>query len=226
MSYTLPPKYQRYADRLRELIEEGHKLVSLTVSDELGQKYIRDHGKIELHSWLAKLENILSVVFGQPSAHFKQYQKYSVNRYIEYNDDIFTLIGILNGALDDLENGFLLNQEFLVAADVFDSILDRANYLLGEKYKDEAAILCRVVLEDALKRLARANGISDTQRASKINDDLKNASFYNKPQWRQIQAWLDTGNEAAHGNFSKYSVDDVKRMSEGIEAFLATYLSV
>ena len=37
------------------------------------------------------------------------------------------------------------------------------------------------------------------------------------------QAWLDIGNAAAHGKFVEYSQDDVAKLIEDIERFLATY---
>lgn len=228
MSYKLPPKYQRYADCLRELIEEGQNVVKLAKQSSSGYTYIRGADLTKYQSWFAKFENVLNTVFGIQSSHFKQLEHAGENLRTYGADPryIYPVIGILDGALNDLENGFLLNQEFLVAADVFDSVLEQAKHLLDTGYKDPAAVLGRVVLEDSLKRLARTNGLDDTKKASVINTDLKTANIYNQPQWRQIQAWLDIGNDSAHGNFINFSDDDVKRMLDGIEAFLATYLSI
>jgi hypothetical protein len=87
--------------------------------------------------------------------------------------------------------------------------------------KDASAVLGRVVIEDALRRIARQENIDETQKASKINDDLLKANRYAKPQWRLIQTWLDIGNSAAHGKFNEYDSEKVKSMFEGIGAFLA-----
>jgi len=51
---------------------------------------------------------------------------------------------------------------------------------------------------------------------------LKKLEIYSQPQWRLIQAWLDIGNSAAHGNFEKYTKDDVNNMINGIEQFIAS----
>ena len=87
--------------------------------------------------------------------------------------------------------------------------------------KDLAAILARIVLEDALKRLAQREGIDENQRASSVNDELKRQEVYPQTQWRLIQAWLDIGNAAAHGRFDEYRTEDVVSMTEGLERFLA-----
>lgn len=213
----LSPKYQRYADRLRALYDEA---MSLT---EPGNQLIK------LHAWLEKVGNILNSVFGPQSLQVKHFTEILLGqnrRPVENAYDILPIMGILRGALDDLAHGFLTGQEFLIAGDVFDSVLEQAKHLLDTGYKDPAAVLARVVLEDALKRIARAEGIADTLKASQLNDELKKASRYPQPQWRLIQAWLDVGNAAAHGNFGDYDADRVKDVISGIEQFLATELRI
>jgi hypothetical protein len=78
--------------------------------------------------------------------------------------------------------------------------------------------LVRVVVEDALRRIARAEGINDSGTAARLNDALRDIGRSGKPMWRQIQTWLDVGNAAAHGHFDQYSeatvvqaIDDVGR---------------
>jgi len=45
------------------------------------------------------------------------------------------------------------------------------------------------------------------------------------PEWRQVQAWVDIGNAAAHGKFSDYTEHDVSNMLNGIESFIKTKIS-
>ena len=218
----LNPKHQRYADRIRELIEEGKKVARLERPSSVGA-YIQDEDKIRAHAWLANAENILVTVFGKESSHLTHFREAMPRggiRHVDHSYDIHPLNGVLSGALDDLEKGFLIGQEFIIAGEVLDSVLEQAKYLNKSGYKDPAAVLARVVLEDALKRIARNEGIDDNRKASIINDDLKRHNIYSQPQWRFIQAWLDIGNSAAHGNFDAYSVEDVIKMIEGIEQFL------
>jgi len=219
----LNPKYQRYADRLRELIEEGQTVAKLERPSSVGN-YIQDEDNIRVQSWLTSVRNILETVFGSQSPHYRQFEEvlpqYGV-RHVQHSYDIHPIVGVLTGALDDLEKGYLLGQEFLIAGEVFDSILEQAKQLLQSGYKDPAAVLTRVVLEDALKRLARGEGIDDSQKASVINDDLRKRGRYPQSQWRFVQAWLDIGNAAAHGKFGEYKEKDVRRVIEGVEHFLA-----
>lgn len=220
----LNPKNQRYADRIRELIEEGKAVARLEKPSSVGQ-YIQGDDLIKVQAWLAKVGNILKTVFGIESIHFKHFgealPKTGV-RHIQQSYQIHPVNGVLVGALDDLENGFLLGQEFIIAGEVFDSILEQAKFLNTSGYKDPAAVLARVVLENSLKRLARSENIDNNKSASVINDDLKKNSVYPQQQWRFIQAWLDIGNAAAHGKFTEYTKEEVTKMIEGIEQFLVT----
>lgn len=217
----LSPKHQRYADRLRELIEEGRTVANLGISTEYGL-YIRD--QVSLHAWLAKVRNIIETVFSMNSP---QYQHHAELIKGDTGDphQVSRIVGLLTGALDDLENGYLVGQEFIIAAEVFDSVLEQAKHLNQAGHKDPAAVLTRVVLEDSLKRLAREESIDDTLKATRINDELKKVGKYTQPQWRLVQSWLDTGNAAAHGNFSDYSQENVERLIEDIERFLAAHFS-
>ena len=227
----LNPVYKRYADRLRALIDEGKSVTELEQrhGSTKFDVWIGKEDKIPLHAWLGKVNNVLYMVFGPESPqvkHFTEILPHENLRSVERAHEVYYIIGVLEGALDDLEHGFLTGQEFLVAGEVFDSVLEQAKHLVDTGYKDPAAVLARVVLEDALKRIARAEGLDDTLKASRINDELKKAQRYPQPQWRLVQAWLDVGNSAAHGRFDDYDAERVQETIRDIEHFLATELRI
>lgn len=222
----LNPKYKRYAERLQELIEEGKAVAKLERPSPVGS-YIQGEDDVKLNAWLTKTSNILETVFGTQSPQFRSFREVLPKEGIgdvSHSYEVYPIAGVLAGALDDLDKGFLIGQEFLIAGEVFDSILEQAKELNKSGYKDPAAVLARVVIEDALRRLARREGIDDNQRASQINDDLKKLGNYPQAQWRFIQAWLDIGNAAAHGKFGEYTEEDVVKMIEGVEQFLVAKL--
>lgn len=219
----LSPKHKRYADRIRELMEEGQAVAKLERPSGVRGfgPYIRD--KAPLQAWLVKVNNILETAFGPNSPQMYHFQQFTTDiADVAYSSEVLSIVGILTGALDDLEKGYLLGQEFLIAGEIFDSVLEQAKHLNRSGHKDPAAVLARVVLEDALKRIARGEGLDDNQRASQLNDDLRRIGKYPQPQWRLVQAWLDIGNAAAHGNFNEYNEEDVEGLIEDIERFLAT----
>jgi hypothetical protein len=215
---TLNPKHERYAARLRQLIAEADFVIRPEHLTKNSEGYFIK-AKAPLQAWLAKVHNIIESVFaGGP--YPRLLEKAGTN-HIEYAHHLERVLGLLQGALDDLENGYLIGQEFLLAADIFDSVLDQARHLNNAGHKDPAAVLTRVVLEDALRRMARQESISDGQKASSINDALKASGRLTQPQWRLVQAWLDIGNAAAHGNFTEYDHAAVARLIEDVERFIA-----
>jgi hypothetical protein len=218
---SLSPKYQKYADRLAELVEEGKQVARLDRRDpQSGMSMIRDQDKISLYAWLIKSKNIIRRAFGEKSIHYEQITGLSES-VISNDYEVYRIVGVLDGALDDLRNGFLITQEFLVAGDIFDSLLDQAKHLTNTGYKDPAAVLVRVVVEDSLQRIARETNVDPGQKASRLNDELRKVERYAKPQWRVIQSWLDIGNAAAHGDFEDYEASNVNSMIQEVERFLA-----
>ena len=221
-SPALTPKLKRLANRMRELIDEGKAVALLERSSAHGPKYIQD--KATLHSWLSKVTNIIEASFGAESSqsrHLSQLMPRGI-QLVKYASEVLSIVGLLSGAVEDLEKGYLLKQEFLIAGEVFDSLLEQAKYLNQTGYQGPAAVLGRVVLEGALRRIARREGMESDEKASTINESLKSASIYTQPRWRMVQAWLDIGNAAAHGRVSDFTDRDVTEMLEGISNFLAT----
>ena len=202
----LPPEQKRRADHLRELIDEGTRVAALERVSSSGSRrpYIQD--RVAIQAWLAKVNNALETTFGERSSQLRHLKDLMPNgpRSMDRSYEVLAIVGLLSGAVDDLESGYLLGQEFLIAGELFDSLLEQASHLNDRGYKDPAAVLCRVVLEDSLVRIARREGIDESLKASALNDGLKKTGTYGQPQWRQVQAWLDIGNSAAHGKFDQF----------------------
>lgn len=216
----------KYATLLRELISEGQRLATRERPSSAGYSYIQGEDAQAVHTWLARAENLVDNLFGATASqtrHLKQLIGKGQD-HVRNGHQVQAITGLLIGALNDLEGGFLASQEFEVVGEVFDSLLEQAKELNRADHKDIAAILGRIVLEDALRRLARVEGVNTTQKLAKINDDLKEIKRYAQPRWRQIQVWLDIGNAAAHGKFADYSVEDVTSFLDGLGSFLASDL--
>ena len=213
----LNPNHQRYVNRLEQLLEEVQQILES-----------RKGGGIEtpkVNALKLKTKNIIKIACGQASDYYKELEGLSRNEPIDSDFKLFdvleTVEAVLQGALSDLKGGFLIRQEFIVAGEIFSSVLDQAQYLNEKGFKDPAAVLARVALEDTLRRIARQETIDDSQKASKINDELKKMGRYGEPMRSQIQSWLAIGNSAAHGDFNDFDEKQVKSMIEGIRGFLA-----
>ena len=175
-----------------------------------------------LHKWELGCINILEKTFGKESYHCLSFK-----RYVEYNNPKATVydgIACMESAKEEVEKGFLYKIERLVSTDLFDSILEHAEYLLSKGHKDPAAILGRVVIEKTLKEIAERETIElpDNVKLSKVNEILWKNQIYDKIAWRLIQGYIDLGNFAAHGDFDKYDNGKVEDMLSWIRKNLMT----
>ena len=107
--------------------------------------------------------------------------------------------------------------------------MEMAEYFLSEGYKDPAAVIIGGVLEEHLRQLCQKNSIPITNtkggkavpvKANQLNQDLVKAGQYNKLEMKNVIAWLDLRNKAAHGEYDKYDESQVKGMLQGVMGFI------
>lgn len=228
-------KYKKYSDRMEKLIKEFDEQIypKKQPGNWSGQYYYPHEMYGSLESWIMKAENVLCIIFSENSIQVKRLRTLMESAKkdgVTFGLRLNQTRGLLEACLDDLKNGFIYGQEFVIANEVFDSLLEEAEFFLKkQKNKDISAILFRIVLEDALRRISNKEGISTTtddgknKKASYLNDELKKKEFYNQTTWRQIQVWLDIGNDASHGNFDKYDYEQVFSFHEGLVNFITNY---
>ena len=175
-----------------------------------------------LDEWATSVLNILHRVFGTDSVHYEnfkaQYDKLS-GKVHQFD----RLKGVFKAAKADFEGGYLFRVEDLVSAEVIDDFLEQATYLQEKGYKDPACVIAGVSLETALKRICNHHSIAEGSM-NKMNADLAKAGVYNVGMQKQITAWADRRNNAAHGDWDEYDHADVKDMINGVERFIAEYL--
>lgn len=204
---------QSLLKRFDELIEFGKSLpryLNSSSLEELAKK----------QRWQTSCLYILGRTFGKESTYYETFQ--AILKYGNLQAHITHGLALLEGAREEIEKGFLYKIEHLISVDFFDSILEQAQYLLDKGFKDVAAILGRVVIENTLKDIAKRENFtfSNEIKPSKLNETLWKNGIYAKNVWRSIQAQIDLGNFAAHGDFDKYDDNSVKNMLNWIKDVL------
>jgi hypothetical protein len=120
------------------------------------------------------------------------------------------MLGVLHAVRADFAAGYLSTFEELVHASVFADFLDMATELQENGYKDAAAVIAGSVLEEHLRKLAGKRAVATTRadgqplKADTLNADLAKADEYNNLVQKQVTAWLDLRNKAAHGHYDEY----------------------
>ena len=134
--------------------------------------------------------------------------------------------------MHDLEKDYLKNLSELIHGNIFSDYLDMAQHLLEEGYKDASTVIGGSTLEVHLRKLCEKNEIDievttskgiKPKKADVMNSDLTKENIYSKTQQKQVTAWLGIRNDAAHGNYDKYTKEEVKFMLIGLRDFFVRY---
>lgn len=131
--------------------------------------------------------------------------------------------GVFISAYNDYKNGYLFKIKSLVNAEVLDNVIEQSEELFKAKYKDASCIIAGVALETTLRKLCADEKLT-IGKLDKMNADLAKAGKYNILKQKQITAWADIRNKAAHGKWEEYTDIDVKQMMDGVRNFIADYL--
>jgi hypothetical protein len=140
--------------------------------------------------------------------------------------DVEAGLEILRALQEEIEGGYLRSFRALVQADLFADFLEMAQHLLQNRYKDPAALLTGAVLEEGLRQIALAKGLTVKHKdnLSSLNQRCADAKVYDRLMQKKLEVWIQIRNNAAHGKFSEYGEQDVREMLEGVRGFLAAYL--
>lgn len=163
--------------------------------------------------------------------------KERVNKLVAASSHLYELKGILLGIKDDLNSGLLKSIDEIIEANVSGDYLSLAEQLMSEGTTGSydhvpAAVLTGAILEESLRRLClRQTPPIDVMKSdgkfkklSILIDELKKAGLYNELKAKQLRAWADIRNAAAHGKFSEFNRNDTEEMLSGVRKFLTEYL--
>jgi HEPN domain-containing protein len=212
--------------RLDELDQKAAEILAKKIflfQGDSGKRYFSVETPI-FKAWATSALNILQRVFGENSIHYRHFDEgFRKDPESEYASTLEECKAIFQAATEDYKGGYLFNARGLIQAEVFDSVLEQASELLDSGYKDPACVVAGVAIETTLKELCTRNGITHS-KLDKMNADLCKAGVYNMGMQKQITAWAERRNKAAHGEWNDYNADDVADMIRGANRLIAEYL--
>lgn len=140
------------------------------------------------------------------------------------------LAGALMALRKEYELGYLQSFTELVHADAFSDFIEMARHLCGQGYKDPAAVIGGSVLEQHLRELCKKHQIEAEsngkyKKADTLNAQLAGQGVYSKLDQKNVTAWLGLRNDAAHGNYSNYSAQQVQLMIDSVQDFMTRYVA-
>jgi hypothetical protein len=178
------------------------------------------------HEFRSAALSLLRAVFGESHPFYREFDtKITSNRPAIVKSGQ----GILRAARNEIEAGWLVSVKQLLAADIFADFLDMAEYLLQQGYKDAAAVLIGSVLEENLRQRATAasialvierDGREIPKKADALNSELAKSGAYGTLDQKNVTAWLDLRNKAAHGKYAEYTHEQVQLLAQAVAAFV------
>ena len=219
-------------NELDDLIATGEKLISLAGS---ARDNIKGSQLTDIMAWVSRSGSIIRKVGGENSEYDRAFQaarsapaftSIHGHRY----EQLCEIEGALKGLRHALDAGLLQDLRRLLQADIFADLLEMAEHLLAEGYKDASAVLIGGVLEDTLRKLSASNNLPLLTTAGKpltiepLNVNVAKAGIYSPLVKKQVTSWADLRNNAAHGDYAKYTADEVKQMLLFVQRFCADFL--
>lgn len=237
---------EKYLARIDELVACGEKILeekkhiaatysrSATYFDGSPAIAVPAHTTINFDKFITyrtSSTTLLATLIPEEHILFKTVQ--SVLGWEVTDTSVVAINSVLRAVKDDLSNGFLDDVADRIEAEISGDYLTQAEALLKEGRTGNydhipAAVLAGAVLEKSLRSLCdkqtppipiHNNG--EPKTLNPLIDDLKKAGVFNELKAKQLRAWADIRNKAAHGEFAAFDRHDVETMIAGISSFLA-----
>jgi hypothetical protein len=216
-------KIEKIKKRVNELISLSDRVLATSRSSEWGNSVNEELFREFRSASLSFIRN----TFGEEHPFYTEFDS-ETNSITPYNTTEGK--GILKAVKSEIDGGWHFKLKDLVSAEIFSDFLEMAEYLLTENYKDAAAVMTGSVLEEHLRQLCVKNSI-DTEttkngrqihkKADLLNSELTKANAYNKIDQKLVTSWLGIRNDAAHGNYTEYTKEQVSIMYQGVLNFIA-----
>jgi hypothetical protein len=211
-----------FEPQLEMLVKEYTDLMSRSKYDDgsdIGETAIRD---LQTRCFAA-----IQRAAGIDSIYYKKASEIGETNTHVY-DHVAGQVGVVKSLLSDIRNGFLKSLEEIIHGDLFADFLEMAEHLTDNGYKDAAAVIAGSTLESHIRQLCAKFALPIAAggkpiKADTLNADLVKASAYTKLDQKNVTAWFDLRNNAAHGHYTSYDAKQVSLMIAGIRDFITRH---
>lgn len=216
---------EQLSKRIDYLIGLGEKAIDTKKFVQLTGHVVDSHLHVGFRT--ASL-SFIRLLYGEKHIYYVDFEKNTKRNLIQ---NAKQGISILESVRDEIHNGWLHSVKRLVSAEIFSDFLEMSQYLLSEGYKDAAAVMIGSVLEEHLRLLCKKNsietnftnkrGVEINKKADAINAELAKANVYGILEQKNVTAWLDLRNKAAHGKYDEYTPEHVQMLYMGVLNFVS-----
>jgi hypothetical protein len=179
----------------------------------------------EIMHFVTRARAAIHRVAGRPSTYYDQCEEI-MRAENKYWYKLPHLAGIARSLRADIEAGYLQSYTELIHNELFADFLQMSQYLLDQGYKDASAVIAGSWLEAHLRQLCEKTGVDTVteegspKKADRLNAELAGANVYSKLDQKNVTAWLDLRNKAAHGHYDQYQKEQVALLLSGLRDFI------
>jgi hypothetical protein len=238
---VLPPiTRQKYAERLAELIRRG-EAVTVSRKTETSENWVT--GKTtsrlvetvdwpEFVKWRTNCTTLLDQMVPTSSVHRVTAERF--NTIKNNRDSLHFGIQFLKAVSEDFDQGFFDDIGTQIESEIAADYLGQAKTLVESELREQissapAAVLSGAVLEKSLRSMCEQLSPSEPTTLNNgkpltlnpLIEALRKRGAFNELMAKQLRAWADIRNSAAHGRFEEFTTEQVKAMVTGIASFLA-----
>lgn len=211
-----------YETQLETLIAEYERRRSTAKYDDSS-----DIPVIEIRDLQTRCFAVIQRATGKDSIYFQRATE--IGASVDHVHNVVAgQMGVAKSLLSDIKNGFLKSLEEIIHGDVFGDYLEMADHLTQSGFKDAGAVIAGSTLKAHLRQLCAKFDVQTIhsgkpQKADTMNAELARAGAYTKLDQKNVTAWLDLRNNAAHGHYSEYDVQQVKLFVDNIRNFVTRH---
>jgi len=245
---SLPPMLnKKYLRRFSEMISYGEGIEKeIKISPgKIKQGFVKRNiyrekdkqviDKAAFFQWKVNCVSLISQIIPSHHIHHKSVEVF--RDLMPVVDHLRWGLSTLKALKEDFRRGFLGDLLLQVESELVADYMGQAENLLKEGQLGKfdhvpAAVLCGALLEKALRDfcdkqeppISKTKQNGDPKSLNPLIDDLKKAGVFNEAKAKQLRAWTDIRNHAAHGEFDQFTRKDVEQMIKGVKNFLEDYL--
>ena len=182
----------------------------------------------EFRAWLSSATTLIHFVAPNGKPLIQECEKIMSNKDLGGgipSKVLVQMLGLLIGAKDDWECGFLGKIEYIVSGATFDDFLDHAeDYHKGNK-KVESSVLASAVLEDTVKKICNKNGIEPSGNSlDDLITKLAQAEILTQVKAKRVRSFAGVRNHALHAEWDKFDISDVGSLIKGTRELIEDLL--
>ena len=230
-------RYDDIRKEMESLIAIGEKLDQYLTKDEVG-KFLANY-----QQWYTKsLESIrqlipnrlddFKMIYKNEKRKSTAYTERDISQYLSGDMipeqyialKILQQRNILISAYERLDS-ILYEIKDIVQADIFDSELETARFLMRQGFLRASGAICGVLIEKHFETVLSNHNLKISKKDPGINDyneNLKNAGIIKTEMWRFIQRMGDLRNLCDHNKKQEPSKENVADLIDGTDKIIKT----